>query len=65
MIRSALLAALIAMTLTACGEKPAEVMPVVEEAPMVEEAPVAEEMPATEEAPMVEEVAPTAEEAAQ
>lgn len=31
MIRSALLAALIAMTLTACGEKPAEEMPAAPE----------------------------------
>jgi predicted small lipoprotein YifL len=53
MIRSALLAALIAMTLTACGEKPAEEMPVIEEAPIVEEAPMVEEVT---EAPVAEEV---------
>lgn len=66
MTRSALLAALLALALTACGQK--EEAP-VEEAPMVEEvAPVVEEAP-MEEAPMVEEPAPVeeapAEEAAQ
>lgn len=57
MIRSALLATFFALALTACGEKPSEEMPVVEEVPavqeMTEEAP-AEEM--TEEAPAVEEM---------
>jgi len=52
MIRSALLATLFALALTACGEKPTEEMPVVEEAPAVEE--MVEEVPAVEE--MVEEV---------
>lgn len=50
MTRSALLAALLALALTACGQKeeaaPVEEAPVVEEAPMVEEAPA--EMPAEE-----------------
>ena len=58
MIRSALLAALFALTLTACGEKPAEeAPPAVEE--MTEEAPAAvesleitgDESPTTEDLP--------------
>ncbi|MDP2246688.1 MAG: hypothetical protein Q8J65_01055 [Nitrosomonadales bacterium] len=52
MTRSALLAALLALALTACGQK--------EEATPVEEAPMVEEAPA-EEAPMVEELAPAEE----
>jgi predicted small lipoprotein YifL len=49
MTRSALLAALLALALTACGQKE-EAAP-VEEAPVVEEvAPVEEAAPATEEA---------------
>ena len=67
MTRSALLAALIALTLTACGEKAAEeavatpeemTEAAVEEAPVVEEAPaseaVVEEAPAAEEVPAAE-----------
>ncbi|MEY3747275.1 MAG: hypothetical protein RL194_734 [Pseudomonadota bacterium] len=54
MTRSALLAALLALALTACGQK--------EEAAPVEEAPVVEEAaPAAEEAPAVEEAAPAEE----
>ena len=48
MTRSALLAALLALALTACGEKPAEAP--VEAAPAVEAAPV-EAAPAAEAAP--------------
>ena len=44
MTRSALLAALLALALTACGEKPAEEAPAAEAAPM--EAPAAEAAPA-------------------
>jgi predicted small lipoprotein YifL len=61
MTRSALLAALLALALTACGEKPAEEAPAVEAAPM--EAPAAEAAPA-EAAPAAEmpaEAAPAAE----
>ena len=47
MTRSALLAALLALALTACGEKPAEA-PAAEAAPM--EAPAAEAAPAAPEA---------------
>ncbi|MDR5170914.1 hypothetical protein IHQ56_03685 [Methylobacillus flagellatus] len=56
MTRSALLAALLALALTACGQKeeaPAEAPAVEEAAPAVEEAPV--EAPAEEAAPAVEE----------
>jgi len=57
MTRSALLAALLALALTACGQK--------EEAAPVEEAPVVEEVaPAAEEA-AVEEAAPAEEAAAE
>jgi len=69
MTRSALLAALLALALTACGQKeeaaPVEEAPAVEEvAPVAEEAaPVEEAAPAAEEAAPVEEVAPAAEEA--
>jgi predicted small lipoprotein YifL len=67
MTRSALLAALLALALTACGQKeeaaPVEEAPIVEEVAPVEEAPIVEEVPA-EEAPIVEE-APAEEPAAE
>ncbi len=67
MTRSALLAALFALALTACGQKeeaaPVEEAPIVEEVAPVEEAPIIEEVPA-EEAPIVEE-APAEEPAAE
>ena len=54
MTRSALLAALLALALTACGQKPAEA-PAAEAAPAVEAAPAAAEAapaaPAAEAAP--------------
>jgi ABC-type glycerol-3-phosphate transport system substrate-binding protein len=56
MTRSALLAALLALALVACGQK--------EEAASVEDAPVVEEVaPVTEDATAVEEAVPAAEEA--
>jgi predicted small lipoprotein YifL len=60
MTRSALLAALLALALTACGQKeeaaPVEEAPIVEEVAPVEEAPIVEEVAPVEEAPIVEEV---------
>ena len=50
MTRSALLAALLALALTACGEKPAEEAPAAEAAPAAEMAP-AEAPAAPAEAP--------------
>ena len=55
MKRTALLAALLALSLTACGEKPAAEAPVAPvSAPAAETAPTAEVVPAVETAPAPE-----------